>query len=162
MNQPIVDGIKGIISHHTRTRKGGTRTIASETFVKNVVVASLFGVVKEKKDVSNHSLSSFIGVSFCQIKRARITVQDLITNDSDISVLGRKKRQDHIRKAVLPSVFKFCLDDDYTRLDSNQGLDVVVNPRTGEDTTVHRRIWAIQNKRQQHLLFLCSNHYTKF
>ena len=64
MNQLIVDGIKGIISqHHTHFRKG-TRTIASETFVKNVVVATLFGVVKEEKNFSNHALSLFIGVSF--------------------------------------------------------------------------------------------------
>jgi hypothetical protein len=38
----------------------------------------------------------------------------------------------------------------------------VVDPRSGKKVFEHKRIWFIVNKRQQHLLFLSSDHYSDF
>ena len=103
MHRLIVDGIKYSISHYTRCIRG-THTIASKTSVKTVVVALLFATTKKNNNVSNRALSSFIGVSWWQIKLARLTAKDLITNDSDRCALERKERKDFIRKGVEPYV----------------------------------------------------------
>ena len=57
-----------------------------------------------------------------------------------MSALERKKRKDHIGEEVLPYVFDFIQDDAITRLDTNQGLAAVVDPKTGLETTIHRWI----------------------
>ena len=59
-------------------------------------------------------------------------------------------------------MYDFLLDDAYTRLDTNQGLLKVTDPRTSEEVVVHQRIWLIVNKKGQHLLFLLSDHYLNF
>ena len=76
----------------------------------------------------------------------------------------RKILKDKIIKKLEPYVFGYLLDDDFTRLDTKQGLVDVIDPRseTGELVTVHRRIWLNANKRQRHVLFQESEHYAKF
>ena len=45
-NELVLSSIRRFIAHHTN-EDGGTRTLASETSVKCIVAASLFGVVKD-------------------------------------------------------------------------------------------------------------------
>mmetsp|Transcript_9128 Transcript_9128/g.20622 ORF Transcript_9128/g.20622 Transcript_9128/m.20622 type:complete len:194 (-) Transcript_9128:236-817(-) len=67
-NQLIVDGIRESISHHNAR---GTRTLAAETFVKNVSSACLFEIVKKEKHVNNQTLTSMIGLTWRQLNGER-------------------------------------------------------------------------------------------
>ena len=60
----IVDGIRDSIEFHTNN---GTRPMASETYVKNVIHASLFKIVEEKELVSYHKICNIIGASWHHI-----------------------------------------------------------------------------------------------
>ena len=161
LDKLIVDGIRASILHHTSGR-GGSRTTASETFIKNVCCACMFNIAKNKVKVSRKVLTSFIGVSMRQIHLALTKASDLIENNKVMGTLDRQLMKDYIQVKLEPHVYSFLLDDDYTRLDTNQGLLQVIDPRTGEETTEHKRIWLIVNKEQQHSLFLSSDHYAKF
>ena len=66
LNQLIVDGIKVSVAHHTKSA-GGNRHVAEETFVKNVVVASVFKIVKEGHKICKADLIKSIGASRNQI-----------------------------------------------------------------------------------------------
>ena len=79
-----------------------------------------------------------------------------------MSPLERKTRKDRIREKVLASVFEHLQDEDYTRFDSNQGKVTVQHPQTGEEVSVHKRIWLNVNKEQQHGQYLLSDQYEEF
>ena len=64
--------------------------------------------------------------------------------------LGEKKGKQHTHPVL------------HTRLDTNQGMLEVTDPRTNEERMVHRRIWLIINKKGQHVLCLASDHYRYF
>ena len=155
----VLQGIHASIQSQTRVK--GSRNRAAETFVNNVVAACLFTIVKEKNDVGDNDLKKLLGISVNQITLARKTIQDLMTNDYTMKIQERKIRKDKILVKLEPYVFNFLLDDKYTRLDTKQGLEQVVDPRTddSESITVHRRIWLNGNKAQRHILFQASDYY---
>ena len=158
----VVQGIHASIQSQSRAK--GSRNRASETFVKNVVAACLFTIVKQKEDVCDNEPKRLLGTSVNQMTLARNIIPDLITNDYTMKIQERKIRKDKILVKLEPYVFNFLLDDKYTRLDTKQGLEQVVDPRTddSESITVHRRIWLNENKAQQHILFQASDYYMTF
>ena len=156
----IVGGIRDSIERHTNGR--GTRTIAAETFVKNVTQACLTRIVATGEKISSREISRLIGANINQVSTCRDSVASLVVENGIITTHERKKRKDFIRQKLRPYVFDFLLDDSYTRLDTNQGMLEVTDPRTNEERMVHRRIWLIVNKKGQHVLFLASDHYRNF
>ena len=160
----ILNSIKQCIAHHTNS-KGGTRTTAAETLVKDSVLACVFGDTNEDGShitITNSALSKLIGTTNNQVASARTRMKDILTNDSIVTKLERKTRKDFIRVDLREYVFDFLLDDIYTRLDTKQGLVEAIDPRTDERITVHKRIWLNVNKRQQLSLFLSSDHFARF
>jgi len=119
-------------------------------------------IAKNKVEVSRRVLMSFIGVSMRQIHLALTKASYLIKNNEVIGTLDRQLRKDFIRVKLEPHLYSFLLDDDYIRLDTNQGLVEVSDPISGKEITEHKRIWLIVNKEQQHSLFLSSDQYVKF
>lgn len=69
LHERIVEGIKESIEHHTNGP--GTRTVAAETFVKNVVAASVFSISKDKISVGTAKLAKCLGTSNSQLEKAR-------------------------------------------------------------------------------------------
>ena len=155
----VTDGIRESNEHH---KTKGTRTIAAESHVKSSVTACLHKIVKDGHNVSDQSLMDLLSVTRGQISHARGRVKEMLSNKTIVTALERTVRKDMVRRKVLGYVFAFLLDDSYTRLDTKQGLEQVMDPRTGYSSTVHKRIWLITNKRQQHSLFISSDHYQQF
>ena len=161
LHQLIMDSIGDTVAHHTKGR--GTRTIVAETLVKNIASACVYKIVKEKLDVKDSDLSKALGIDARQFSTARTTVENMIVDGTGIKALKRKKRKDYVRSLIMPFVYDFLLDDEYTRLDTNQKLiDNVIDPRSGDEVPVHRRVWKHTNKEYQHQLFLKSEHYTYY
>jgi hypothetical protein len=71
-------------------------------------------------------------------------------------------RKDFVKVKLEPYLYSFLMDDSYTRLDTNQGLIEVLDPRSGKVVDEHKRIWLIVNQEQQHSLFKSSDHYAQF
>ena len=161
MEQLIIDGIREIILHHT-IRRGGSRTTDLETSIKNVCCVCMFNIAKNNCEVSRCVLMSFVGVSIKQINFALTKATYLIKNNKVMGTIDRQLRKDFIRVKLKPFLYSFLLDNDYTRLDTNQDLVEVIDPRSDKETTEHKRIWLIVNNEQQHSLFLSSDHYVKF
>ena len=159
MSQLVIKGMRSIIKHHdSRSQRSG----AGETVMKHLVAASLFHIEKENINVSNRSIEDFLGVTHRQVKSARKIVQDMINNNKQGVNLQRKVRSDYIRPKLKPYVYDFLKDDEYTRLDTSQGLVDVIDPRTGKTVTEHMRIWINVNKEEQRRSFIESTHYQNF
>ena len=128
-------------------RKGFSHYPA-ETFIKHVVLSCVFTIVKQKAEVNDRELQKMLGALTHQISSARAAVQDLIDNNSMVRSRERKIRRDKIIIKLERHVFDFLLDDKFTRLDTKQGLEDVIDPRseTREQTTVHKIIWLNSNK----------------
>ena len=114
----IVGGIRDSIKYHAN---GGARTYIHEMFVKFVVLACIFKIIVEGIKISNNCLSRVIGTTPAQIENARIKIGNMVATKSKISPPTRKKRKDYIRDRLKPHVRRFIKDDEYTRLDTNQG-----------------------------------------
>ena len=54
------------------------------------------------------------------------------------------------------------MDDEITRLDTNQSKIPIIDPSTGGIIKEHQRIWAYTNKQTQHDMFLASSYYRDF
>ncbi len=93
---------------------------------------------------------------------AREQVLTLKKDDKLVTPIERKKRKDFVRNKLKPYVYDYLTDNCYTRIDTNQGSVEIIDPRTGDVISEHRRIWCNVNKQQQHLLFLKSDHYSNF
>ena len=159
MSELVVKGMKSIISHHdSRSQRNGAREIV----MKHVMAASVFHIVKENIQVSNRSIQDFLGVNHRQVEAGQKIVQDMIHNNKQGVKLTRKVRSDYIRPKLKPFVYDFLKDDEYTRLDTSQGLVDVIDPRTGNTVTEHMRIWVNVNKEEQRRSFIESTHYQNF
>ncbi len=108
--------------------------------MKHVAAACMFAVVQEDTGTSNRQLQKLLGISLHQIKTARQNASDMIENERLELSLDRKQRSDCVRDKLKPYVFNFLKDDEFTRLDTNQPLVDVVDPRTGEIVAEHTRI----------------------
>ena len=138
--------------------------MVSKTFIKNIVTACMFKIVKGKVEVSNLTMSNLLGATTHQIGVVREIVEDMLVDHSMVKRLQRKVRKDRIREKLEPNAFDFICDDLFTRLDSNLTLVDVINPRSEnkELVSVHQRIWVNANKKQRHIQFLESEHYANF
>ena len=84
----IIGGVRGSLSHHTVSL--GTRTITTKTFVKNMISACVFKIVKEGVSISTEELSGLIGVHWRQVSACRDKVASLMVNNVIITALKRK------------------------------------------------------------------------
>mmetsp|Transcript_36321 Transcript_36321/g.73994 ORF Transcript_36321/g.73994 Transcript_36321/m.73994 type:complete len:256 (+) Transcript_36321:86-853(+) len=123
----IIAGIKEAIEHHTNS-KGGTRTTAAETFVKNAVTACVWAIVKDGDDVSRNKLVDLLGTTDNQIKAAVTLARELIEKKTFITELERAQRSDYIRDELLPFLLDWLEDDTVTRFDSNQSHVEIEDP----------------------------------
>ena len=65
----MIKGIRDSIAHHTLQR-GGSRTLASETFIQNVCCACMFGDDSEKP-FPGLQVRNILGINYRQLKIAR-------------------------------------------------------------------------------------------
>lgn len=162
LNSLIFGGIKESLAHHSKCGRG-SRTSSEETFVKNVMSACLFKIVKEnRKDISTGELASSIGISWQQAQTAREKAKDMIDNNKTASPLTREIRSDYMLTKLQPYVYAHLMCEDVTHFDSNQRLMEMKHPSTGDTVKVHRRVWLNANKRQQWLQFQASPNYAEF
>ena len=110
-------------------------------FVKFIVFACVFKIVRDGIEISNNCLRNAIGTTSEQVAKAREDVKQKLEANSLVTPLSRKKRKDHIRDILKPHVFRYLQDDNFTRLDTNQNKADVIDPSTGNVVEVHRRIW---------------------
>ena len=134
----MIKGIRDSIAHHTMQR-GGSRTLASETFIQNVCCACMFGDDSDNPFLGLQ-VKTILGINYRQLERARTKAQYLIKNSEIMESLDRDVRKDFIRVKLAPYVYSFLMDDSYTRLDTNQGLVEVVDPRSGKVVDEYKRI----------------------
>ncbi|KAL7548521.1 hypothetical protein ACHAWF_011806 [Thalassiosira exigua] len=87
----ILFGIKASIAHHSHGK--GTRVASGEMFVKTVVTACLFAIVKYRVEVADTRLVKLIGTPSHQIKEARARVQEMLENNTQ----GSEKKRSHSR-----------------------------------------------------------------
>ncbi|MGB2447348.1 MAG: hypothetical protein ACPICB_06430, partial [Candidatus Poseidoniaceae archaeon] len=161
IHQKILSSIRDSVAYHT-DENGGTRMTAADTFVKDVAAAAVFSSVKDGVDISDKSIIDTVGISRRQVSHARARVKEAIKQKTTVAKVTRKRRKDYIRDVAQSFVQDYCRDDDFSRLDTNQGKMDIVDARTGETYREHRRIWRIVNKKQNHLLFVESIHYANF
>ena len=144
----VIKGIHASIQSHTSG--GGTCIAAVETFVKHVATACMYKIVEEKVEVSTNYMEKVLGTTPHQVSIARETVQELVANKSLTKRQERQTRKDRIQEKIQSYVMRFLLDDKYTRLDTKQGLEEVLDYRlpieSREMITIHRRIWHNANK----------------
>jgi hypothetical protein len=167
LQRQIIKGLKKSIAHHTND-KGGTRTAAAETFVKNVVTASVFHIASKdggsEKKVPAQQLKHMIGATRRQVDNALELAKSLVNDNTHITFIQRKARCDKIVDKLTPFIFDFLLDDEYTRVCPEARRQKkpceVVDPRTGEKRIVTKRIWRKQEEKFQQ--FLESQHYHDF
>ncbi len=159
----VINGIKNAIAHHTNS-KGGTRRLEAETFVKNIVLACVWGTVDEgTNSVPISSLCEIIGTSKNQVSMARDTARNIIEGNAKITALERNRRKDYIREMLMPHLFRWLSDDEVTRFDSNQSHVSIPDPSDPSKTiTVHQRIWRLTIREHQHAEFLKSTYYNEF
>ena len=150
----VTESIHASIQSHTSG--AGSCTAAVETFVKNVATASMYKIVQEKVEVSNYEMAKVIGTTAHQVSIARETVKELIDNNSVTKRRERQTRKDRILEKIQPYVMRFLLDDKYTRLDSKQGLEEVIDYRLPLESrlmvTIHRRIAKCKQEAAAHTI----------
>ena len=73
----VVQGIHTSIQSQTQAKAPRNRD--AETFIKKVVAACLFTIVKQKGDVGNNEVNRLLGTSVNQINLAQKTIRGLIT-----------------------------------------------------------------------------------
>jgi hypothetical protein len=152
----VINGLKCAFSH---LKSITSRLKSAEVMMKNVTAACVFHIVQEQKDVSNLALENLLGVSRHQLALARQHVLDMIQGNKRGLTLVRKQRSDAIRDKVVPYVYHYIKDDEFTRLDTNQGPEDGIEPRTGQSISEHMRIWNEVNKNKRRTNFLESIHY---
>lgn len=159
LNSQIIKGLRQSIAHHTNS-KGGTRTMASETFVKNVALSACFSIVQDGLNVSNTSLAKTIGTTREQIDHALKTANKLITDDTKITPIQRVDRYDKIADKIDPFIYDFICDNEISRLDTKQHFCEIDDPKSpGNKIRVHKRIWEVGNCEQQYKRFKESDQY---
>lgn len=158
-NNIIVEGLRTCIHHHTND-SGCTRTTAAEILIKNVVTASVWAM--DGYNINATAILGALGTTYNQFYQARKLSTDLILREAVVGEYQRATRSDYVREKVLKYVFDFALDDDYTRFDTKQSKVDVIHPVTGDEVSIHKRIWKVVQRVQQHRLFLESKHYKQF
>jgi hypothetical protein len=89
-------------------------------------------------------------------------VLEMIQGNKRGLTLVRKQQSDAIQDKVVPYVYDYIKDDEFTWLDTNQGLEDGIEPRTGQAISEHMRIWNEMNKNKRRTNFLESIHYRLF
>jgi RNase H-fold protein (predicted Holliday junction resolvase) len=160
--EQIVLGLKHSISHHTSS-KGGTRSISAETFVKNVVVASVFHMVAEGLEVPVELVIKHLGTTKRQINYAIDEIKSLMGADRPIKGLEKRMtRCDKVIDKLDPYVFDFLTNDEFTRVDTTKKQRAIVEPRSGNTCVVPIRTWKVLSRKKQFDAFKESAHYCEF
>jgi len=139
MNE-ICQGIRDSITHHTNPN-GGTRSTSSDAYVKDIASAAVWSFVKKGEDVPITSIQQLTNLSSRQIKSAVDRVKELIATNKRVGPYKRAQRKDKVVDKVIPYIWRYLQDDKYTRLDSNQGMYVTLDPTTKKMVNVHKRVW---------------------
>lgn len=154
----IVDSIKKCISHHTSSR-GGTRLQASESLVKHLHLGSVFGL---PDSVTTNRIKNALGTTTEQVLHATELAETLLENNEQVPEFKRAKRKDFIMDELDKAVMKFCKDDRYTRLDTNQKPTSQINPLTGKKEDIASRIWLLPTIGHRFTSFVESPYYEEF
>ena len=159
IDSKIVLGLRNCIFHHTTD--SGRRTTAAKTLVKNIVSGAIFHLVDEGMEFSMAHTQQALGVSKRQIK-AMHHVKQLIDTNSHAMPYQLAERKDRIVGKVVLYIYDYLLNDEYTQMDTKQGMREVVDPRTGKNENIHMQIWLNLNKKEQNCNFIKSIHYMDF
>ena len=160
MSQDILNSIKECLSHHTLST-GGTRPKESENLVKHLVLGCVFALEKGKYAAA--SIANVLGsIHVRQVNAATENAKRLRETNTQVQPNKRKKRSDYIREKVRPVLFKFCQDDEFTRLDTNHPKVDIMNPITNEIESVASRTWKIPTKFERYDSFYNSKYYDDF
>jgi hypothetical protein len=99
VDHQIVQGLKSSIAHHTNS-KGGTRSLAAETFVKDVVTASVWHIVaasaassKEHK-IAMGPIVDALGTNRNQLQHGIDRAHTLIDTNKQVEKYKREERKD--------------------------------------------------------------------
>ena len=115
----IVDGIKGFISQH-RAEKGGVASLSANEAVKSAIMACVMPFsLDQRADLSKSRVADRLGIRRERIDQA---IDSLKKPKKSTFGSGRERRHDYIRDVAAPYVVSFCRDDEYSRLDTNQGI----------------------------------------
>lgn len=161
LHRQIVKGLRKSLAHHTN-EKGGTRTAPAEAFVKNVCTASLFHIVPKGGKIPATELTNLLGASRRQIDNAIEQVKSLVENNTTITFSQRKPRSDRKVDKIIPYIFDFLLDDEYTRQEGRKHPVEVTDPHTGEKRTIQRRSWLVRKGEDKFAQFTESQYYRAF
>ncbi len=158
----IVDSIKQCLSHHTASN-GGTRKLSSEHLVKHLVLGCVFALEKNEM-VTTNRIKNVLGTTPEQVESAIKLAKSLREENEQVQPFTRAKRKDFIRDKLKPHLFKFCQDDRYTRLDTNQKPTCQVNPLLDsvKKVEVTSRIWLLPNLLDRYDMFIDSDYYEDF
>lgn len=90
----IVQGLKASIAHHTNS-KGGTRSLAAETFVKDVITAAVWNFVSKKHKLAMQPIVDALGTNRNQLQQHGIDrAHALIDNNKQVEKYRREERKD--------------------------------------------------------------------
>lgn len=96
VDHQIVQGLKASIAHHTNS-KGGTRSLAAKTFVKDVVTASVWNFVSKKYKLAMRPIVDALGTNRNQLQhgidRAHALIDSTQTAPSITIVLSPPNQQ---------------------------------------------------------------------
>lgn len=96
--------------------------------MKNLSIACLFKIVKEKTEITNNSLQNLLGINRNQHTGAWSRLEDMLKQK--IASTLKRNRKDFIRTKLDPFAFNYTWDGAYTCLDMKQGLVTVNDPST--------------------------------
>jgi hypothetical protein len=95
VDHQIVQGLKASIAHHTNS-KGGTRSLAAETFVKDVVTASVWHIVAASKEhkIAMGPVVDALGTNRNQLQHGIDRAHALIDTNKQVEKYKREERKD--------------------------------------------------------------------
>ena len=98
VDHQIVQGLKSSIAHHTNS-KGGTRSLAAETFVKDVVTASVWHIVAAAASSKEHKIAmgpivEALGTNRNQLQHGIDRAHTLIDTNKQVEKYKREERKD--------------------------------------------------------------------
>jgi len=85
-----------------------------------------------------------------------------VENNTTITFSQRKPRSDRKVDKIIPYIFDFLLDDEYTRQEGRKHPVEVTDPHTGEKRTIQRRTWLVRKGEEKFAQFTESQYYRAF
>lgn len=162
----ILSSIKSSVSHH---HSKGSRAKEAASFIYHLAFAVTFRPEgAEGKALSVKALQSLTGLGKDQIAIGRKAAKVAASESTQVKALGRNARSDRIQEIAQGFIYDWILDhqelstDPVSRLDTNQNKKTVINPHTGQEEDVARRIWNLATNLRRHEHFIKSAYYADF